>query len=109
MIQSAAIEGRGGARPISKDQHHSIKYWANLWAYSRNTIIRQIANEQEGVLRVTNCNGKRTYTTYSMSESAAARVYQRLSHNFGQTTAAGRNPLRVVLLRGLDAGVAKKL
>ena len=89
------------------ERHYRVRELALLWGFSDNTIIRLFTAEP-GVIRLESGAGKRKYTTLSIPESVALRVHQRLSQESLQADFSAGNPLRVVRLRDLDAGVAKK-
>jgi hypothetical protein len=92
---------------MALEKHYRVKDLANLWGFSDNTIIRMFSGE-EGVIRLETCSGKRRYTTLSIPESVALRVHERLGHEPLQTQLPARNPLRIVRLRDLNAGMGKK-
>ena len=52
--------------------------------------------------------GRRKYTTLSIPESVALRLHERLGQEPFQTQLSAGNPLRVIRLRDLNAGMAKK-
>jgi hypothetical protein len=63
---------------------------------------------EPGVVRLESGVGRRKYTTLSIPESVALRVHERLSQESLQAQLSAGNPVRVIRLRDLDAGVAKK-
>jgi hypothetical protein len=89
------------------EKHYRVRELAALWGFSDNTIIRMFASEP-GVVRLESGAGRRKYTTLSIPESVALRVHERLSQESLQEQLSAGNPLRVIRLRDLDAGVAKK-
>jgi hypothetical protein len=96
------------ANDAALEKHYRVSELARLWSLSVNTIIKQFINEP-GVLRLTSIDaGKRRYSVLSIPESVALRVHERLSYQRLEPALAGRNPLRVIRLRDLDAGVPKK-
>ena len=88
-------------------KHYRVQELASLWGFSHNTIIRLFTAEP-GVIRLESSAGKRKYTTLSIPESVALRVHQRLSQESLQAHLTAGNPLRIIRLRDLDTGVAKK-
>jgi hypothetical protein len=89
------------------EKHYRVRDLASLWGFSDNTIIRLFTAEP-GVIRLESGAGRRKYTTLSIPESVALRVHERLSQESFQPHLAAGNPLRVIRLRDLNAGVAKK-
>ena len=89
------------------EKHYRVRELAALWGFSDNTIIRMFASEP-GVVRLESGAGRRKYTTLSIPESVALRVHERLSHESLQAQLSAGNRVRVIRLRDLDAGVAKK-
>ena len=95
-MSSAAIE-----------KHYRVRELAALWGFSENTVIRIFAGEP-GVVRLESSSGRRRYTTLSIPESVALLVHERLSQEMFEAQLAAGNPLRIIRLRDLDAGVVKK-
>ena len=89
------------------EKHYRVKELATLWGFSDNTIIRMFASEP-GVIRLESGSGRRKYTSLSIPVSVALRVHERLGHEPFQAHLTATNPLRVVRLRDLYGGVAKK-
>ncbi|SRR5581483_7055677 len=89
------------------EKHYRVRELAALWGFSDNTIIRMFACEP-GVVRLESGAGRRKYTTLSIPESVALRVHERLSQESLQAQLSAGNPVRVIRLRDLDAGVARK-
>lgn len=89
------------------EKHYRVRELAALWGFSDNTIIRLFASEA-GLIRLETGAGKRKYTTLSIPESIALRVHERLGKEPLQAQFSGGNPLRVIRLRDLDAGMPKK-
>jgi MarR-like DNA-binding transcriptional regulator SgrR of sgrS sRNA len=89
------------------EKHYRVRELAALWGFSDNTIIRMFDCEA-GVVRLESGAGRRKYTTLSIPESVALRVHERLSQESLQAQLSAGNPVRVIRLRDLDAGVAKK-
>jgi hypothetical protein len=89
------------------EKHYRVRELAALWGFSDNTIIRLFAAEQ-GVIRLESGAGRRKYTTLSIPEGVALRVHERLSQENIDAELATGNPLRIIRLRDLDAGVVKK-
>ena len=79
-----------------------------MWGFSVGTIRNLIRNEP-GVLKLEGLGaaiGKRPYVTFSVPESVASRVYQRLSQQPLKTQLPRRNPRSVVFLRDRNGRVA---
>ena len=89
------------------EKHYRVRELAALWGFSDNTIIRLFTAEP-GVIRLESGVGRRKYTTLSIPESVALHVHERLSQESLQAHFATGNPLRIIRLRDLNAGVAKK-
>lgn len=89
------------------ERHYRVRELSSLWGLSDNTIIR-LFNSESGVIRLESGIGRRKYTTLSIPESVALRVHERLSQESLQAHLAAGDPLRVIHLRNLDTGVAKK-
>jgi hypothetical protein len=78
-----------------------------LWGFSENTIIRLFKTEP-GVIHLESWIGKRKYTTLSIPEGVVLRVHERLCQESFKAQLAAGNPLRIIRLRDLNTGVAKK-
>jgi hypothetical protein len=89
------------------EKHYRVRELASLWGFSDNTIIRLFSTET-GVIRLESGTGRRKYTTLSIPESVALRVHERLGQEPLQAQLSTGNPLRIVRLRDLNAGMAKK-
>jgi|SRR6516162_2184554 len=89
------------------EKHYRVSELAKLWGFCPGTVIKLFSGEP-GVLKLQGPSGKRKYTTLSIPESVALRIHERLSVDALQTKLPCGNALRVVRLRELDAGVAKK-
>lgn len=92
-----------------QEQHYTPKQLAGLWNLSTDTIRNLIRNEV-GVLRLEGLGpsiGKRSYTTYSIPESVATRIHQRLTQQPLQQLSPLRNPRRVELFRDRNRRVSK--
>ena len=90
------------------EPHYSPAECAANWGYSAATWRRLIADEL-GVLRLEGPGvmaGKRSYVTYSVPESVARRIHERLTHKPLKTALPRRNPRRVVFLRDRNARVS---
>ena len=92
---------------VALEKHYRVRELASLWGFSDNTIIRLFSIEA-GVIRLETGTGRRKYTTLSIPESVALRVHERLGHEPLQAQLSTGNPLRIVRLRDLNAGMAKK-
>lgn len=88
-------------------KHYRVKELANLWGFCDNTIIKLFADEP-GVLRLERLTAKRNYITLSIPESVALRVHERFGHKSLKTELSTGHPLRVIHLRDLHTGMAKK-
>ena len=91
-----------------EERHFVPKELAKMWAFSAATIRKLIKNEP-GVLKLDGLGGsvgKRPYTTYSIPESVANRIYQRLGQKPLKTQLPRRNPRSVVFLRDRNRAVA---
>jgi len=91
---------------IALEKHYRVRELGELWGFSDNTIIRLFAAEP-GVIRLESGADRRKYTTLSIPESVASRVHDRLGQEALQAHLATGEALRVIRLRGLNAGVAK--
>lgn len=93
---------------LAFEKHYRVKDLAGLWGLSRKTVTRLFAGEA-GVFRVTNDGiSKRKYATLSIPESVASRVHEKLGNQPLQETAAAIQPLRVIHLRDVQAGLSAK-
>ena len=92
---------------LAVQKHYRVKDLADLWGFSENTIIKLFSNE-DGVLRLASPTGKRKYSKLSIPAPVAIRVHERLGNQALKAASARRNPLRVVHLRDLDAGMTKQ-
>src|SRR5947209_7546299 len=89
------------------EKHYRVKDLATLWAVSADTITRLFRSEPE-VPRVDNLgSGKRNYSVLSIPESVALRVHERLSNQALKAELPAADPLRIIRLGDLDAGVSK--
>jgi hypothetical protein len=98
----------GATAGIVEEKHYTPAELAAMWNFSPGTIRRLLKDEQ-GVLRLQGLGptaGKRQYTTYSIPESVATRIHQRLSHQPLQTQLPRRAPRSVVFLRDRNGGVS---
>jgi hypothetical protein len=92
-----------------QEQHYSLKQLAGLWNLSTDTI-RNLIRHEPGVLRLEGLGpsvGKRSYTTYSIPDSVATRIHQRLTQQPLQPILSGRHPRRVEFLRNRNRRVSK--
>jgi hypothetical protein len=62
------------------ERHYTVQQIAEMWGYSPDTI-RRLFKDEKGVLRIGSpeTRFKRKRFQLSISESALARVYQRLT------------------------------
>lgn len=91
-----------------EEKHYKPKELAEDWGFSTWTI-RNLIKDEPGVLRLEgpgSVTGKRSYITYSVPESVASRIYQRLGQKALQPAASRRNPRRVVFLRDRNRRVS---
>lgn len=89
------------------EKHYRVRELATLWGFSANTVIR-IFDGEPGVIRLESCSGRRKYATLSIPESVVLRVHERLSQETFEAQLPAGNPVRIIRLRNLDAGVDKK-
>jgi hypothetical protein len=90
------------------EKHYRVNEIAELWGFSRHTIIRLFADEP-GVLNLGRLGTeRRKYVSLSIPESVALRVHERLGNQSLKPTLAGGNPLRVIRLGDLNGRVPKK-
>lgn len=102
------LAGCSRARGLAEEKYYTPQELASLWRFSPATIRKLFRNEP-GVLKLEGCGaaqGKRNYTTFSIPESAALRVRERLTQQLLQTQLPRRNPRRVVFLRNRNRRVA---
>ncbi len=99
---------RPSARGLAEEKYYSPKELAAMWNFSPATI-RNLFRNEPGVLKLDGMGsacGKRSYTTFSIPESVALRVRERLAQKPLQTQFPRRNPRRVVFLRDRNRRVA---
>ena len=96
------LSGRGA---IDMSEYHKVQALAKRFNLAPNTI-RKLFADDPAVLRVSLGTGQRT--ALLIPELSVARVQERLSNNALKSALPRHRPLRVVRLRDLDAGVAKK-
>ena len=106
-VGSGPICGGAHMSCTALEKHYRVRELSSLWGFSDNTIIRIFASEP-GVIRLESGARRRKYTTLSIPESVALRVHERLGHEPFQPQLAAANPLRIIRLSDLHAGVAKK-
>ena len=105
---AASQPARPTAHSLTEEKHYSPKELAALWGFSPATI-RNLFRDEPGVLRlegVGQSHGKRSYTTFSIPESVALRVRERLAQQSFKTQFTRRDPRRVVFLRDRHRRVA---
>ena len=93
---------------LAEEKYYTPQELARIWRFSPATIRKLIRNEA-GVLKLQGMGtayGKRPYTTFSIPESVALRIHQRLTQEPLKTQLPRRNPRRVVLLRNRNGRVA---
>ena len=93
---------------VALEKHYRVRELAVLWSLSAKTIRRMFAEEDGVIFKTNEVSSRRKYTTMLIPESVALRVHERLGNKPFQSSLAGGNPLRVVRLCDLDAGVSKK-
>lgn len=96
------------AHRLSEEKHYTPSELASVWHLSPATIRKLVRNEP-GVLKLEGLgttHGKRSYTTFSIPESVALRVHERLAQQPLQTQLPRRDPRRVVFLRDRNGRVA---
>ena len=99
---------RPAARALAEERYYSPAELAAMWNFSAATIRKLFRNEP-GVLKLEGMGsacGKRSYTTFSIPESAALRVRERLAQEPFKAEFPRRNPRRVVFLRDRNRRVA---
>lgn len=90
------------------EKHYRVNELAELWGFSRHTIIRIFANEP-GVLNLGKLGTeRRRYVSLSIPESVALRVHERLGNQPFKPAFAGGNPLRVIRFGNLNRRVPKQ-
>jgi hypothetical protein len=96
------------ARGLSEEKYYTPQELASIWRFSPATI-RNLFRNEPGVLRLEGAGsacGKRSYTTFSIPESVALRVRERLTQEPLKAQLPRRNPRRVVFLRNRNRRVA---
>ena len=96
------------AHRLSEEKHYTPAELATMWRLSPATIRKLVRNEP-GVLKLQGegcTHGKRAYTTFSIPESVALRLHERLTQEPLQTQLPRRDPRRVVFLRDRHRRVA---
>jgi hypothetical protein len=105
---AASLPARPAAHSLTEEKHYTPKELAALWGFSPATI-RNLIRDEPGVLRLEGMgqsHGRRSYTTYSIPESVALRVHERLAQKPLKAQLPRRDPRRVVFLRNRDRRVA---
>src|ERR1700748_3183321 len=98
------------ARGLSEEKYYTPQELADIWRFSPATI-RNLFRNEPGVLRLQGAGsacGKRSYTTFSIPESVALRVRERLAQEPLKAQLPRRIPRRVVFLRNRNRRVAQK-
>jgi hypothetical protein len=72
---------------MAQEQHYRPKELATLWGLSAKTILRLI-HDEPGIIRL---------RTYSIPDSVATRIHQRLTQQPLQPVLSFRNPGRIKL------------
>ena len=96
------------ARRLSEEKHYTPNELAAMWHLSPATI-RKLIRDEPGVVRLQGAgiaHGKRSYTTFSVPESVALRVHERLTQEPLQAQLPRRNPRSVVFLRDRNGRVS---
>ena len=103
-----SMPAKPAAHSISEEKHYTPKELAALWGFSPATI-RNLVRDEPGVLRLEGmgrAHGRRSYTTFSIPESVALRLHERLAQQPLKAQLPRRDPRRVVFLRDRDRRVA---
>jgi hypothetical protein len=96
------------ARRLSEEKHYTPNELATMWHLSPATI-RKLIRDEAGVVRLQGAgiaHGKRSYTTFSVPESVALRVHERLTQEPLKAQLPRRNPRSVVFLRDRNGRVS---
>jgi hypothetical protein len=96
------------AHKISEEKHYTPSELASMWHFSPATI-RKIVRNEAGVLKLQGMGssyGKRSYTTFSIPESVAFRIHERLTQESFETKIPRRKQRRVVFVRDRNRRVA---
>ena len=96
------------ARGLAEEKYYSPQELAAMWNFSPATI-RNLFRNEPGVLKLDGMGsacGKRSYTTFSIPESAALRIRERIAQKPFKTEFPRGNPRRVVFLRDRNRRVA---
>ncbi len=99
---------RTAARGLAEEKYYTPQELASMWRFSPATVRKLFRNEP-GVLKLQGpgtAYGKRSYTTFSVPESVALRVRERLTQQPLKAQLPRRNPRRVVFLRNRNRRVA---
>jgi len=94
--------------PLVEERHYRPAELAAMWGFSAGTI-RNLIKDELGVLRLQGVGesaGRRKYTTYSVPESVARRLHERLTDKPLQPALPRRHPRRVVFLRDSNRRVS---
>jgi hypothetical protein len=93
---------------MNPERYYRVKELAAEWGFSTNTI-RKLVKDEPGVFKLDGMSagsGKRAYATYSIPESVATRIRERMSNQPFKTKLPRRDPRRVVFLRDRNRRVA---
>lgn len=96
------------AHRLSEEKHYTPAELASIWHFSPATI-RNLFRNEPGVLRLEGMGtayGKRSYTTFSIPESVALRVHERIAQQPLKTQFPRREARRVVFVRDRNRRVA---
>src|SRR5258708_2449531 len=107
-VAQQAPAAYSSAHRISEEKHYTPSELASMWHFSPATI-RSLFRNEPGVLKLQGegrAHGKRSYTTFSIPESVAFRVHERLTQKTFKTQSPRRDPRRVVFLRNRNRRVA---
>ena len=99
---------RTAARGLAEEKYYTPQELASMWRFSPATVRKLFRNEP-GVLKLQGLGtayGKRSYTTFSIPESVALRVRERLTQEPLKAQLPRRDPRRVVFLRNRNRRVA---
>ena len=88
---------------IVNEKHYTAKELSERFGYSDGTWRKLVKNDPD-VLKMQGqgiFTGKRSYTTYSVPESVAIRIYKRLKQAPMEARVEKRRPLLVVKLKNI--------
>ena len=92
---------------MTQEKHYRVSELAALWSMSPDTI-RRLFRDEPGVMKLSGMNGKRSYNTLFISDSAARRVSERLENALLQEPRSSTRPLGVVRLSSPNTTMPKQ-